>query len=233
MALSQAEVAVGRSAVAGLLERTEELDADGVAVFARLEEPQQFDHLFALGEVADLKAVHRELVAQGLQLLGVGFVVDAADVRNLRLVEGLRDRLVGQEHELFDELVRFVVLDHHGAVGPAVLIAVDFDFLHVQVERPDTEAFGPQDFADGPEVRNHRADEVQLGVGEFGQRTPGRARLVGRRGRQGADGLVGVAAQESVGLLIGQAFAARDHRVRKLSLHELGVRREFADDRLD
>ena len=154
-------------------------------------------------------------------------------MRNLRLVEGLSDRLIGQEHELFDELVGFVVFDHYGAVGPAVLIAVDFDFLHVQVERPDTEAFGPQDFADGPEVRNHRADEVEFGVGEFSQRAARRTGLVRRRGRQGADGLVGVAAQESVRLLIGQAFAARDHRVRKLSLHELGVRREFADDRLD
>ena len=38
---------------------------------------------------------------------------------------------VGQQHELLDQLVGLVVLDDLGTVGPAVLVAVDLDLLHV------------------------------------------------------------------------------------------------------
>ena len=57
-------------------------------------------------EVADLEAVAGEFFAEGGELLGVGVVVHAVDVRDGRLVEGRRDALVGEEHELLDELVR-------------------------------------------------------------------------------------------------------------------------------
>ena len=106
MQFRQAEVAVGRRAIAGLLERTQELDADGVTVFAVLEAGEQLDHLGAVREVADLEAVAGEFFAEGGELLGVGVVVHAVDVRDGRLVEGGRDALVGEEHELLDELVR-------------------------------------------------------------------------------------------------------------------------------
>ena len=57
-------------------------------------------------EVADLEAVAGEFFAEGRELLGIGVVVHAVDVRDGRLVEGRRDALVGEEHELLDELVR-------------------------------------------------------------------------------------------------------------------------------
>ena len=58
-----------------------------------------------------------------------------------------------------------------GAVSPAVLIAVDLDLLHLQVERPGAEAFGAEDLADAPEVVDHALDQIQFGVGQLGKRT--------------------------------------------------------------
>ena len=63
------------------------------------------------------------------------------------------------------------MLHDFGAVGPAVLVAVDLDLLHLQVERPGAEAFGAEDLADAPEVINHALNQVQFSVGEFGERT--------------------------------------------------------------
>ena len=232
VALRQAEVAVRRRAVAGLLERPQQLDADGVAVLAVLEAGEQLDHLGTVGEVADLEAVAGELFAEGGELLGVGVVVDAVDVRDRSLVEGRGHALVGEEHELLDELVRFVVLHDLGAVGPAVLVAVDLDLLHLQVERPGAEAFGAEHLGDVPEVVDHALDQVQLGVGQLGERAARRAGLVRRRGGQGADLVLRQVLQERVGLLVGQALDAADDRVGELRPHQAGVRRELADHRL-
>jgi hypothetical protein len=52
------------------------------------------------------------------------------------------------------------VLHDFGAVSPAVLVAVDFDLLHLQVERTGAETFGAEDLADTPEVIDHALDQV-------------------------------------------------------------------------
>ena len=119
-----------------------------------------------------------------------------------------------------------------GAVGPAVLVAVDLDLLHLQVERPGAEAFGAEHLGDVPEVVDHALDQVQFGVGEFGERAARGAGLVRRRRGQGADLILGEVLQERIGLLVGQALDAADDRVGELGLHEAGVRGELADDRL-
>ena len=232
VAFRQAEVAVGRRAVAGLLEGAQQLDADRVAVLAVLEAGEQLHHLRAVGQVADLDAVAGELLAQGGELLGVGIVVDAVDMRDRTLVEGRRHALVGEEHELLDELVRLVVLHDLGAVRPPVLVAVDLDLLHLQVERTGAEAFGAEHLGDVPEVVDHALDQVQFGVGELGERPAGRAGLVGRGRGEGADLVLRQVPQEGVGLLVGQALHAADHRVGELGPHQAGVGREFAEHRL-
>ena len=120
-----------------------------------------------------------------------------------------------------------------GAVGPAVLVAVDLDLLHLQVERSGAETFGAEDLADAPEIVDHTLDEVQFSVGEFGERAAGRASLVRWRRRQVADFVLGEVLQEAVGLLVREALDAADDRVRELGLHQTRVRCEFADDGLD
>ena len=124
------------------------------------------------------------------------------------------------------------MLHDFGTVSPAVLVAVDFDLLHLQVERPGAEAFGAEDLADAPEVVDHTLDEVQFSVGEFGERAAGRAGLVRRRGGKGADFVFGEVLQEAVGLLVGEALDAADDGVRELGLHETSIGCEFTDDRL-
>ena len=224
---------VGRGAVAGLLERAQQLDADRITVLAGLQVPQQLDHLGPVREVAHLEAVGRELLPQGAELLGVRLVVHARHVGHGGLVEGLGHALVGHEHELLDELVGRVVLDHLGAVRPAVLVHVDLDLLHVEVQRPLAEAFGAELGGHRPQVGDHPAHLVELGVAERGQRASRRPGLVrGRRG-EGSHGRVVVAAEEGERLLVGEALAAADDRVGEVRAQQARVGVELADHRLD
>ena len=223
---------VGRGPVAGLLEGAQELDADGVPVFAVFEAGEQLHHFGAVGQVANLEAVTGKFFPQRTEFFGVRIVMDAAHMWDRAFVECGGDTLIGEEHELFDQLVRFIVFYDLGAIGPAVFIAIDFNFLHVQVERPGAETFSPQGLPDTPEVVDHALDEVQFGISQFRERPARRASLVGRRRREGANLILGEMLEEAVGLLVGEALDAADDRVGELGLHEPCLAREFADDRL-
>ena len=55
-----------------------------------------------------------------------------------------RDRFVGGEHEFFNQLMRFVILDALEPNRFAVFIEIHFHFREIEVERAMLESFAAQ-----------------------------------------------------------------------------------------
>ena len=64
------------------------------------------------------------------------------------------DGFVGGEHELFDELMAFVVLDFFETLGVAVFIDEDFRLGHVEVEAAVGHAISAETRGNFPERTN-------------------------------------------------------------------------------
>ena len=74
-----------------------------------------------------------------------------------------RDRFVGRQHELFDHLVAFGVVNGVGAGDFAVFVQIDFDFGQDQIDRSAIHAA----FANRHRQRVHVADQLEHVGGEF------------------------------------------------------------------
>ena len=109
--------------------------------------------------------------------------MDAIDRGDGPVLELARDGFVGREHEFFDQLVRFIVLDAFEEDRLALLVQPHFHFGKIEIERTLFETFLAQE------------------GGQFPGHVQPFAQLVVRRG-----------AKNRVGLAISQAARAADDR---------------------
>ena len=65
----------------------------------------------------------------------------AIDRRDRSVPQLARNRFVGREHEFFDQLMRFIVLDPLEPRRLAVSIDINFDLWKIEIERAVLEAF--------------------------------------------------------------------------------------------
>ena len=65
----------------------------------------------AIGQIADLVIVAENQLPIFRQFFRIGIFVNAVDRRDEAILQFTRDRFVRREHELLDQLMRFVVLD--------------------------------------------------------------------------------------------------------------------------
>ena len=70
-------------------------------------------HLVPIGEITDADAVGSDVLTQLVELVRVRIFVDAVDRCGEAIFGRLGDGLVGDEHELLDELVGFIIIDTH------------------------------------------------------------------------------------------------------------------------
>ena len=227
----QAVVSVRARAVARLLQTAQHADAQRIGVVAHFQRREQLRHFFALGKVSDFYAGVEHLFPQLGELFRLGRVVDAGNERQLRLMKFSRGDFVRQQHEFFDELVRFVVLDLLDALREAVGVDVDFDFGHVEVERAVAHAFFAKLRGDRPQRANVRAQLAELRVAEFGKRAPGVAGTVRGNGRQRADRAVVVFFHQRESLAVRQPLARGNDRVRELRRDDFSARVEHGENR--
>ena len=92
-------------------------------------------------QIADLVTITEHELAIFGQLFRVGIFVNAIDRRDCALFQFPRDRFVGREHEFFDQLMRFIVLDPLQSHRFALLVDADFHFREIKIERAVLEAF--------------------------------------------------------------------------------------------
>src|SRR5947199_868453 len=78
------------------------------------------------------------------ELFRIWIFVNAVDCWNCALFQFPRDRFVCRQHEFFDQLMRFVVLDTFQSYGFAVRIDADFYLWRIKVKRAVFESFSPQ-----------------------------------------------------------------------------------------
>ena len=170
--------------VGGALETLEEADLDGLLVGLAFDGGEELAEIFAFAQIAGVEVVGGgDLLILG-EAVGFGILVNAVDRRLPGQLELAGDDLVGEEHELFDELVRFVVLDAFEALGFAVFVEPHFDLGKIEVEG----ALGEAVFAE-------ERRELPSGVNAF-------AGLV-----------LGFVLKNGVGLLVSQARGAADNRL--------------------
>ena len=70
-----------------------------------------------------------------LDLQHVGLLVDAIDARHAAPFDVGRDGLVGEQHELFDQLVRDVALGLDDRLDLAGVVDDDFGFRQIEIDR--------------------------------------------------------------------------------------------------
>jgi hypothetical protein len=88
-----------------------------------------------LGQVACFDAVSDEKFPVFEQARFIWSFMDSIEGRALLVVEMARDRFVGEEHELLDQLVGFVRRLFLNPVGSALGIEENAQFGEIQVER--------------------------------------------------------------------------------------------------
>ena len=97
-----------------------------------------------MSQIADpvVKAKHELTILS--EFLGVWVFVDAIDGGNRAFLELPGDRFVRCQHEFFDQLVRFVVLNALQSYWVTLSIDPDFYFWEIEIERAMLEPFPPQ-----------------------------------------------------------------------------------------
>ena len=109
----QAEVAEILRRIPRLLHRRQHQERDGLFLrspFDLVDQTLEVPRLQGGGRRSQRVAEAADELLELLHLAGVGFLVDPVKARAAVLLEVIRDRLVGQEHELFDDAMRDVAL---------------------------------------------------------------------------------------------------------------------------
>ena len=109
-----------------------------------LESGEKFPGLFLVGQVAGAQSHQPRLRPEVVQFLGVRLLVDAVDRLDTPTLDLLRDRLVGQQHKLLDQLVRLVALIPAHSAHAALGIEQHLVLRHIKIERACPEARLPQ-----------------------------------------------------------------------------------------
>ena len=131
----QRVVAFVLRAVDGPLHRAERGVVDRVLARVALHRVEQLLQLEAVFQVLDLEAQLADELGEQLHLARVGAAVHAAQEEQAGVFQLLGDRLVGGEHELFDDLVALGVLCEVGAGDAAIGVEVDLHLRHRELER--------------------------------------------------------------------------------------------------
>ena len=127
------------------LEALKETDLERTRVGFALEAVEELLEFRAMTEVTRLHAVGGGEFPIVVELLGLRLLVDAVDVWLFAVLEMARDQLVGEKHQLLDELVGDVVLDQFELHGVTLLVEPDLNLGHLEIECPGREALLPQD----------------------------------------------------------------------------------------
>src|SRR5438132_2482835 len=98
-------------------------------------------NFLSMRKIVDLVAKAENEFAILTELFRGGIFVDAINCRDRPLPQLARDRFIGREHEFFNQLMRFVVLNPLEPNRLAVLIDINFDFRKIKIERAVLEAF--------------------------------------------------------------------------------------------
>ena len=147
--------------IGGALERFEEAELDLVLLGGAFGGIEQGLDVGAVVEVAGLVAVLLRRLGVVGEPRWIGILVDAENGRLGAFAEELRNRLVGDEHALFDKLVGMSVNDLMRLAGAAVFIELDFDLRHLQIQRAVGEAILAQQGGHFPCLLD-RADERRI-----------------------------------------------------------------------
>ena len=151
----------------------------------------------ASGGAAETVAESAHELLELLDLQRIRILVDAEQAGHIVVVEVLRHRFVGDEHELLDDPVRDVALERDDRLDHALVVQHDFRLLQIEVDRPAPVPPAVEDL----EQRVHPLEERdQLGV-------PG-------------DDLRIAIGQDGVDLGVGHARVAVNHPVVKLVAHD-------------
>ena len=165
----------------------------------------------ALGEGLAAAGLHAEAqlgdeLHKGVELLGVGFVVDTIHKRRsvlstpsiptLWFADIFGDGLVGQQHKLFDEPIGLFALLDIDTDGFGVLVELELHFLTLEVDGAVLVALAAQDCGQGVEPEDGFPD----------------GRAVGH----------GVGLDDFLRLLVGHAAVAADDRLAHPGLEDFG-----------
>ena len=130
----QAEVAETFGRIDGPLEGAEEADFQGMSVRTTGEEFEDFLDFSPLRQIAGFDTVGDKEFPVFKQAGFVRHFVDAVEGGSAFMVEVAGDRLVGEEHKLLDQLVRFIGRLFFDPVGPALGIEQDAYLGEIQIE---------------------------------------------------------------------------------------------------
>ena len=98
----------------------------------------------AMRQIADfVTKTERELTVL-CELFRIWIFVNAIDCWNCTLFQFPRHRFVCRQHEFFDQLMRFIVLDTLQSDWFAVCIDPDFYLWKIELQRAVFESFSPQ-----------------------------------------------------------------------------------------
>ena len=158
----QAEVAEAFWGVDSAFERTEEADLEGVAIGSAGENFKDFLNFAALGEISCFDSVREKKFTIFLEARFLGSFMDTVDGGSVFLVEVAGDGLIGEEHKLFDELVRFVGGLFFDSGGAALGVEDDTQFRKIEVEGAVFEAAAAQG---GGEVPSALEEAVEIVLG--------------------------------------------------------------------
>src|SRR5262245_28152360 len=100
--------------------------------------------LSAMGQIANLVSKTEREFTVFCQLFRIWVLVNTIDRGNCSLFQFPRHRFVCCEHEFFDQLMRFIVLDALKTYWFALLVDPDFYLWKIKVQRAVFESFSPQ-----------------------------------------------------------------------------------------
>ncbi len=98
--------------------------------------------------VLDIQTEAPGELGERLELGGLGISVGPPEKARVFLGQERGDRLVGREHEVFDDLMAFVVHGEMGTHDFPLVAQVDFDGRHVQLGRPTLEPAAAEDLGE-------------------------------------------------------------------------------------
>ena len=159
--LGQTVVAERLDGVARPHERLEKANLERLPDRNCAELLQELLDLGLLAQVAARHVVAENFLAILRQAPLFRLFVDAVNRLQVQLHQARRHRLVRQQHELFDQLVRNVVLHPLDARDPALFVEPDFALGKIQVERAGLEAQPPDALGQLVRVVQHARDRVR------------------------------------------------------------------------
>ena len=133
--LGQSVVSEGFDRVAGAHQGAEKADLQGCPDRERAKAFEQLLHFSCFLEISAGEIVTENFFSIVLQSLGVGALVNTIDRGFPHLHEPSCDRLIGEKHEFFDELMRFVVVDLFDAGDASFVIESDLGLREIEIER--------------------------------------------------------------------------------------------------